>query len=242
MSDHLRVGWSDAARLEIRYTAHLEGDLEGLPYLATVVKTERAKHPGLVLVDTGDFSGEGKPGPHAGMPQVEVMNHLGYDAALPGRAEAAEAPVLRRLAEVAKFPFLASNWRGAGEGSTFQRRLVLRRAGVEVALLGLAWPDPPRGATLIPPDQAISEGLEGLDLDTTLVIVMSQLGFAADRNLATAHGAEVQVILEGVPYPGFNQVTQFGETLLVPAAPGARSVGALGLDLSGALRLERDED
>lgn len=240
MNDHLRIGWSEAARLEIRYTGNLHGDLEGLPYLATVVKTERQKHPDMLLVDTGDFCGEGKPGKHAGAPQVEVMNHLRYDAAVPGRAEAASSKAFRGMAEAAKFPFLASNWRGEGEGTLFQRRCIVRRAGVEVAVLGLAWPEPPDGTTLVPPDQALTEGLEGLDLDTTLVIVLSQLGFAADRNVAM-RGGEVQVLLEGVPYPGFNQVTQLGETLVVPAAPGARSVGALGLDLSGALRIDREE-
>lgn len=241
MDEDLRIGWSDAARLEIRYTANLKGDLEGLPYLATVVKTERGKHPEMILVDTGDFSGDGRPGRHAGAPQVEVMNHLRYDAALPGRAEASDSAAFRRMAEMAKFPFLASNWRGEGEGTAFHRRAVVRRTGVDVALLGLAWPETPRGVELVPPDQALTEGLAGLDLDTTLVIVLSQLGFAADRNVATTRGAEVQVLLEGVPYPGFNQVTQMGETLVVPAAPGPKTVGALGLDLSGALRIERDE-
>jgi len=49
------------------------------------------------------------------------------------------------------------------------------------------------------------------------------------------------VILEGVPYTGFDQVTQLGETLVVPAVTGPRQLGALGLDLSGALEIDRED-
>ena len=241
MSEHARAGWKESTRLEIRYTGNLRGDLEGLPYLATVIKNQRASHPGMILVDTGDFSGESRPGPHGGAPQVEVMNHLEYDAAVPGRAEAADGTALERMASLARFPFLASNWTGPGEGSTWQRRLQVRRGGVEVALVGLAWPDPPRGATLVPPEEALDRALEDLDLDQVLVVVLSQLGFAADRNLATRF-PEAQVLLEGIPYPGFDQATPMGECLVVPAAGGPRLLGALGLDLSGALDLGPDRE
>jgi hypothetical protein len=79
-----------------------------------------------------------------------------------------------------------------------------------------------------------------VDVDQTVVVVLSQMGFAADRNLAV-HCPEAHVILEGVPYTGFDQVTQLGETLVVPAVNGPRQLGALGLDLSGALEIDRDD-
>jgi len=240
MSEHVHFGWRESTRLEIRYTGNLRGDLEGLPYLATVIKRQRQEHPGLLLLDTGDFSGQTRPGRHAGRPQVEVMNHLKFDATVPGRAEASDASTLGRMARLADFPFLASNWRGAGEGQTFHRVHRLRRADVEIALVGMAWPDPPQGLDLVAPEQALEQALEGLDLDQTVVVVLSQLGFAADRNLATGC-PEIHVLLEGVPYTGFDQATQIGETLVVPAVVGSRLLGSLNLDLSGALEIRRDD-
>lgn len=240
MSEHVRIGWKDSTRVEIRYTGNLRGNLEDLPFLATVVKNQRASFPQMLLVDTGDFSGESRPGPHGGAPQVEVMNHLQYDAAVPGRAEAADRAALDRMASLARFPLLASNWRGSGEGTTFHRLHRVRRGEVELALVGLAWPDPPRDVALVPPEIALRQALEGVDLDQAVVIVLSQLGFAADRQVAM-QAPHVQVLLEGVPYTGFNQVTQIGEALVVPSVVGARLLGSLGLDLSGALEIGGEE-
>ncbi len=240
MSEHVHFGWRESTRLEIRYTGNLRGDLEGLPYLASVIKRQRQEHPDMLLVDTGDFSGQTRPGPHAGRPQVEVMNHLHFDATVPGRAEASEVSALGRMAELADFPFLAANWRGTGEGRTFHRVHRVRRADIDIALVGLAWPDPPQGLDLVAPEEALGLALDGLDLDQTVVVVVSQLGFAADRNLAT-HCPDVHVILEGVPYTGFDQATQIGETLVVPAVVGSRLLGALNLDLSGALDIQRED-
>ena len=240
MSEHVHFGWRESTRLEIRYTGNLRGELEGLPHLATVIKRQREEHPQMLLVDTGDFSGESRPGPHAGQPQVEVMNHLEFAATVPGRAEASDAAALKRMAALANFPFLAANWRGVGDDTTFQRVHRLSRAGFEVALVGLAWPDPPQGLALLSPEEALDQALAGLDLDQTVVVVLSQLGFAADRNLAT-RCPYVHVILEGVPYSGFDQATQIGETLVVPAVVGSRLLGSLDLDLSGALDIRRED-
>lgn len=240
MSDKFRIGWKDSTRLEIRYTGNLQGDLQALPYLATVIKNQRAESPQMLLVDTGDFSGQSRPGPHAGAPQIEVMNHLRFAATVPGRAEAADGSALERMAALAEFPFLASNWRGSGEGSMFHRVHKVRCGEIDVALVGLAWPDPPRNTALIPPEEALEQALEDVDVDQTVVVVLSQMGFAADRNLAV-RCPEAHVILEGVPYTGFDQVTQLGETLVVPAVNGPRQLGALGLDLSGALEIDRED-
>ncbi|MDO5296591.1 MAG: hypothetical protein Q4F00_08170 [bacterium] len=236
MSDKPKVSFQPAQRLEIRYTGNIMGDLEHLPKLGTVIKNERKANPHMLLLDTGNFSGPNKPGPHKGKPHIEVMNHLKYDAAVPGRAETKNSADLRNMGRLANFPFLASNWRGIGEGNYYERRLLLKRGELSVAVLGLAWPEPPQDTEVIPPEQAIREALTDLDTDSTVIVVLSQLGYMADRALAT-NIHQTMIIMSGVSSPGFEQQTMMGSSLMVPVAPGPESLGALGIDLSGRVEI-----
>ncbi len=236
MSDKPKVSFQSAQRLEIRYTGSIMGDLEHLPKLGTVIKNERKAFPNMLLLDTGNFSGPNKPGPHRGKPHIEVMNHLKYDAAVPGRAETKNSADLRSMGRLAQFPFLASNWRGIGEGNYYERILRLKRGELEIAVLGLAWPEPPQDTEIIPPEQAVKEALADVDADSTAIIVLSQLGYMADRALA-ANIHHAMIILSGVSSPGFEQQTMMGGSLLVPVAPGPDNLGALGIDLSGRVEI-----
>ncbi|MBI3927236.1 MAG: hypothetical protein HY319_16990 [Armatimonadetes bacterium] len=230
----VKVSWGESTRLEIRYTGNLHGALDGLARLATVIKQERERHPGLVLMDTGNFSaGDPVTERFRGRPVAEVMQKLGFEAVLAGKDEVRWG--LRGLAELeqaAGCPVLAANWAGS-RGCT-----VLDKGGLKVRVVGMAWPEPPAGCESISPEDALRKALEGSEGDE-VVIVLSQLGFAQDRSLAMLDD-RIHVILEGVPYEGFSQVTRMGDTLIVPASPGVASLGSLGLDLSGTLVIETE--
>ena len=221
------IGWSSPSDLELRYTGQLHADLDRLPRLATLIKQERARREDLVLLDTGDFSaGHLVSDQFAGKPVAEVMNHLDYDAAVLGRRDRQWGKeALRKLENTAGFPFLAANWQG------FQGYVDLNRSGVSLRVIGLAWPEPPQGVEALDPKAALRLALEGSS-DDQVVVVLSQLGYELDRQLAQGH--ELHVLLEGVPYEGFSQVTTVAETLLVPACSGAGHLGSLRLELAGA--------
>lgn len=233
MSESISVGWEGPTRLEIRYTGNLRGDLESLPRLATVIKRERAASPGLVLVDTGDFSaGTELCERFEGRPVAEVMNHLDYDAAVPGESEARWGREgMERLAVSGGFPFLAANWPG------FTTHKVVTRGELEITLAGLGAPNLFEATD---PVQAVRDVLAEVG-DEGVLIVLSQLGFEGDRRLAMEVEG-IHAILQGVRYDGFTQVTRFGETLLVPASPGSATLGSLGLDLSGTLVIESEDE
>ncbi|MGE0492443.1 MAG: hypothetical protein AB7S38_24730 [Vulcanimicrobiota bacterium] len=228
MSPPPPIGWSSPSDLELRYTGQLKADLDRLPRLATLIKQERARREDLVLLDTGDFSaGHAISDQHAGKPVAEVMNHLDYDAAVLGRGDCQWGVAgLRQLERTAGFPFLAANWQG------FQGFVDLNRSGVSLRVVGLAWPEPPQGVEAIEPKLALARALEGSS-DDQVVVVLSQLGYQQDRQLALGH--ELHVLLEGVPYDGFSQVTTVSETLLVPACSGAGHLGSLRLELAGGV-------
>lgn len=237
------IRWGDTTRLEIRYSGNLHGDLEQLPRMATVVKREKASFPDVLLLDTGNFSrGSELNDRFGGRPAADVLGHLGYHAVGIGEDEVSWG--LRgivALAEGLKCPLLAANWRfPEREQLELDKRVAsyirFQRGGMGVVVAGLASVKAPPGVEVIPAIQALQGVLEEVGTEEALVLI-SQLGYGEDRNLAARFDA-LQVILEGVAYPGFTEVTQVKQTLIVPATSGANALGSLGLDLTGTLVIE----
>ena len=215
-----KVSWQPSSKLEIRYTSNIGGELEALPYLATVIKQQRAQCPDMLLFDTGSFSGPGCPGPNSGEPHVKVYNHLQYTAVVPGRAEAMDTKALKKMARMANFPFLATNWRGIGEGDYFTNRQVIET---------------------VPATQALDEALKGFDPADTVVIILSQLD--GNQNLALAkHGNFTKVIIGGVTIAGLDQTMSVGNSLIAPASDGPKSLGSLTVNLGGNLKVNKEKE
>ena len=240
MSSEAKVSYQPSITLTIRHTGNILGNLEDLPRLGTVIKNERQANPNMLLFDTGNFSGNNKPGPHKGLPHVEIMNLLKFDAVVPGRAETMHSAELRQMARKAQFPFLASNWRGMGEGDYFKRSIKIERGGLSVVVLGMAWPEAPQDTGPIPPEQALKEALSEYDVPNCAVVVLSQLGYTLDRALAV-NDKTSKIILSGVSTPGFEQQTMIGSSLLVPVSPGASSLGAVDITLSGKVDINKEQ-
>ena len=241
MSDKPKVSYQAAQRLELRYTGNILGELDPLPRLGTIIKNERKAHPQMLLLDTGNFSGPNKPGPHQGKPHIEVMNALHYDAAVPGRAETKDSVALRQMGRNAKFPLVATNWKGMGEGNYFERVVKIKRGDLNIAILGLAWNEAPQDTEVIPAEQAVKEVLKDIDTDNTIVVVLSVLGYIADRSLAMNNRCTM-IILSGVDSPGFEEQVMVGNSLLVPVVPNAENLGALDVDLSGRVEVRQESD
>ena len=236
-----KVSWQPSSKLEIRYTSNIGGELEALPYLATVIKQQRAQCPDMLLFDTGSFSGPGCPGPNSGEPHVKVYNHLQYTAVVLGRAEAMDTKALKKMARMANFPFLATNWRGIGEGDYFTNRQVIERGEEKIVILGMACPETPKDTETIPATQALDEALKGFDPADTVVIILSQLD--GNQNLALAkHGNFTKVIIGGVTIAGLDQTMSVGNSLIAPASDGPKSLGSLTVNLGGNLKVNKEKE
>ena len=237
------IRWGETRRLEIRYSGNLHGDVEQLPRLATVVKREKEAFPDLLLVDTGNFSrGSHLNDSFQGRPSADVLGHLGYHAVGVGEDEVSWGlRGLIALTEVLKCPLLAANWRFpereqlelTGRFASFVR---VERQGMSVVVAGLGPLKAPPGVEVVPAHEAVQSVLDEVGPDGA-VILISQLGYGEDRQLAARFDG-LQVILEGVVYEGFTEVSQVKQTLIVPATAGAGSLGSLGLDLTGTLVIE----
>lgn len=236
-----KVSWQPSSTLEIRYTGNIHGDLETLPYTATVIKNSRREYPDMLLFDTGSFSGPNSPGNIQGDPHIKVYNHLKYDAAVPGRAEAMDTKALKRMARGASFPFIATNWRGMGEGDFFENRKVIKRENDIIVVLGMACTYTPQDTELIDAEKAMDEALKDFDPAEATVVILSQLD--GNQNLSLAkHGKFTKVIISGIPVPGLDQTMQIGNSLIVPASEGPKTLGSVSVSLSGAVKMPKKQN
>lgn len=123
----------------------------GLVRAATAVDSLRRVHgrDRVILLDAGDllqgnvfaehFAGRPGPGIH---PIIDAMNRMGYDAATPGNHEYNFGiATFARLRRGARFPWVSANIaREPDWAPAFPEAVVLRRAGVRVAVTGVTTP------------------------------------------------------------------------------------------------------
>ena len=114
----------------------------GVVRRTNLIIEERGKSPDLLLFDSGDFS-QGSPfyTMFKGDVEVGVMNAMGYDATTLGNHEFDNGlENLARLAKMAKFPMVCSNYDFTGsvlEG-LIKPWITIERNGVKIGVFGLA--------------------------------------------------------------------------------------------------------
>ena len=109
-----------------------------------VVKEQRELHPGLLLIDSGDFSqGSGYYTLFKGEVEIGLMNQMGYDAATIGNHEFDYGmDNMAKLFRQAKFPIVCSNYdcKGTVLEDLVKPYITMVRDGVKIGLFALAPP------------------------------------------------------------------------------------------------------
>ena len=109
-----------------------------------VVKEQRQQHPGLLLIDSGDFSqGSGYYTLFKGEVEVGLMNEMHYDAATIGNHEFDFGlDNMAKLFRMANFPIVCSNndCTGTVLDGVVKPYITLKRNGVKIGLFALAPP------------------------------------------------------------------------------------------------------
>ncbi|MBP7865577.1 MAG: bifunctional metallophosphatase/5'-nucleotidase [Acidobacteria bacterium] len=214
----------------------------GAGYLAGLIRQERDRAPErTLLLSAGDmFQGTPVSNSFQGKPVIEWMNHLGFDAMAVGNHEFDWGrDVLGRLRESAAFPFLAANIEAVGSRGPplFPPSAVFERGGVRVAVIGVATPVTPhitraentRGLVFHEPADVLPPLVRKARRDgARLVVVLSHLGFEADRELARKV-RDIDVIVGGHSHTAVREPLRVGRTLIAQA-------GSYGIYL-GVLRL-----
>ncbi|MBA4371619.1 MAG: multifunctional 2',3'-cyclic-nucleotide 2'-phosphodiesterase/5'-nucleotidase/3'-nucleotidase [Thermodesulfovibrio sp.] len=211
-----------------------EDFLGGIAALAFEVDRIRAQGPTL-LVSAGDMiQGNNWANLFFGESVVELMNEMRFDAMALGNHEFDFGlDVLRKRISEAQFPVLGANV----EGLDLIRPYVVKEIqGVRIAFIGLVTEDVPvtthprnvPGLSFLPVVSSVEKNLELLRGKADIVIVLSHIGHAADRDLA-AKVTGLTAIIGGHSHTRVLQPVVINNTIVLQAWEHGKALGRLDL-------------
>jgi 2',3'-cyclic-nucleotide 2'-phosphodiesterase (5'-nucleotidase family) len=195
-----------------------------MPLLSTKVQELRALRPTL-LFDCGDIISGGAVNDHNdGLPMIEVMNAIGYDAlALDNHEFDPGTPALKGMIDAADFEVLSANvdWPGTPKPLPYSIETV---AGYDIGVVGLStsfWyaPDEVTFSDQATAVNAAVTTLQGLGIDFIVL-----LGCLSTSIASSVTGIDLLVKAGG-------SVQTIGNTLVVPSV-GSYATGLGVLDLT----------
>ncbi|HHJ07124.1 MAG TPA: hypothetical protein ENK24_06465, partial [Anaerolineae bacterium] len=210
---------------------------------ASFIRRQRAAHPHLLLLDAGDFY-QGTRYWHAfqGEADIELMNHLRYDAAALGNhdADGGVATLAARMKQ-AQFPVLCANMRfpaGHPLAKAWQPYVIKAIGGVKVAIFSLLidtmllYPSEFQAAALVTPFiEAARSLITLLRPQADLLIHLSHLGHLADVELLeTLKG--IDLVIGGHTHTALPEPVKVNGTPLVRSIAGGQLMGRLELEVS----------
>ncbi len=220
-----------------------EEEVGALAKAAVYVERLREENPNVLLLAAGDMiHGSSEVNFFGGLPVIEVMNHMGFDAMAIGNHEFDFGrEQLLRLAQVAKFPFLGANVTRYDGSLLLGDCAIFEVGGVKVGVFGLTTVDTPIttrprnviGLRFLDPELIAFKLIEALLDEVELVVCLSHLGIDADVALAAAVPG-IDVIVGGHSHTALLEPRMVGETIIVQAGEWAEYVGVLNLSVTDA--------
>ncbi|MFX1563674.1 MAG: bifunctional metallophosphatase/5'-nucleotidase [Promethearchaeota archaeon] len=159
----------------------------GMSLLATLVNQIRAEKP-LLMLDCGDtLSGGATNDLNHGLPMMEVMNTIGYDAmALDNHEFDQSLSTLKGMITAADFDIVSANTQWPGSPQT-ENYTIVEVAGLRVGIIGLIpsfWYAPPEVTFTDMEDAAIAAAAELAAQGVNFTIVLGCLGSGTAQSLA----------------------------------------------------------
>ncbi|MEO3943945.1 bifunctional UDP-sugar hydrolase/5'-nucleotidase [Gorillibacterium sp. CAU 1737] len=190
----------ETSRLVVLHMNDVHSHFEQLPRIASMlehIRTESSSTAPVLTFDCGDHMdrvSELTEGTR-GEANVDLMNHLKVDAAIPGNNEGLTLSLsdLDRAYERARFPILCANLlrRETGQPPSWMKPYVILQAGgLKVGVVGVTVPYidfyVQLGWTVIDPIEAVAALVTEVRAQADILIVLSHLGLEQDRRLARA--------------------------------------------------------
>lgn len=210
--------------------------LGGAAYLAGAVDRLRAGQPTLLLAAGDMIQGNNWANLFKGQSSMELMNAMKFDALVVGNHEFDYGQkVLQERLREAHFPVLGANVKGLPGLKPY---VIKDIAGLRVAIIGVVTADTPisthprnvTGLKFAPPDATVARCLKDLKGKADLVVVLSHIGYAADRALA-AQVPGIDVIIGGHSHTRLEAPAVVNHTIIGQAWEHAKALGVLDLDL-----------
>jgi len=172
--------------------------VSGAAYLAQMINEERSKNPeGTILLSAGDmFQGTPQSNIFRGEPVVEIMNYLKFDAMAVGNHEFDWGQeTLQKLSSISNFPYLSANIvdKDGKYLPYLKPYVIIERKGIKIAVIGLTTPetayitkpDYVKDLKFLDPVEILPNIIDDVrNKGANLVVVLSHLGFDADKELA----------------------------------------------------------
>lgn len=196
----------------------------------------------VIALDNGDtFHGTMAAVHTRGQALMAPLERLGLDAMTVHWEFAYGLDGLRAIAEQLPYPILAANCRVRGASLKYEPFSIVNRAGIKVALIGLAAVLAPH---LLPVEerQVVDVTLGDDELRrlipalrdqhaVDLVVVLSHLGFAQDYKLAAAVPG-IDVIVSGHTHNRLGSPAVVGDTLIIQSGAHGSFVGRLDVQVA----------
>jgi len=185
-------------QLHVLFTNDLHSRFESMPRISSAFRMIRGRcgRDRVIAVDVGDHMDRMRPETEgtAGLSNIEVLNYMEYDVAVPGNNEGLtfERELLHRLyGEAAAFSTVCGNLQELKKGkppSWLKPYTIVERNGVRTGLIGLtaAFNDfyHPLGWHALPPLEAAEQWVRELRPHVHVLIVLSHLGLPTDETMA----------------------------------------------------------
>jgi 5'-nucleotidase len=232
--------------------ADLSGTVGGIAKAATVVGMTRAAHPNVLLLHAGDiFQGDPIFNTYFGVPELQLMAQIGFDAMTVGNHEFSYGPgpfsdVVGMAFAGGSFPLLSANLDLSAYPPLqpyIRSSIVKQFDGVKVGIFGLTTPYDP---TTMPAPAVIMENVFEIaamqmqalrDSGASVVICLSHLGNYLDRILA-ANVPGIDYIIGGHDHYTYEQPVAVtnplgGTTYVFQAGAHYEAMGELTFNVDG---------
>ncbi len=219
------------------------GRVGGMDRMTTLIKAIRAERPDkTILLDGGDtLQGSYTALESKGGDMVEVFNTLECEAMTGHWEFTLGHERMRELVEQMNFPFLAGNiidneW----EEEVFEHTRFIERGGVNVAVIGQAFPYTPiaNPRWMFPTwsfgirEKVIQKRVAAArKAGAELVVVLSHNGFDIDRKLASRVEG-IDIILTGHTHDAIPEPVKVGKTLLIATGSHGKFLSRIDVEVA----------
>jgi 2',3'-cyclic-nucleotide 2'-phosphodiesterase (5'-nucleotidase family) len=228
---------------------HLNGTIGGIAKAACIFGSIRATEKHVVLLHGGDaFVGDFMFNSYFGVPELQIMSSLGFDAMAVGNHEFDLTPMalLGSLSQAGpSFPLLSANLDMSGYGKDtvaafgqFIRPSIIIDKGVRIGIFGLTvWDNPSTNSApiqILDPTPRIADSIvQSLRSQGAVVVVcLSHMGFLHDQAIAAAVPG-IDVIVGAHDHFLFEKPVRVKKTLILQAGSFYLNVGELRLSVEG---------
>ncbi|GGK44512.1 thiosulfohydrolase SoxB [Salinarimonas ramus] len=225
--------------------ARAYGRMGGLDRVATVVNAIRAERgeANTLLLDGGDtWQNSWTSLQTRGEDMVECMALLAPDAMVGHWEFTLGEERVNELVSRLGFPFLAGNIRDTDwDEPVFDAMTMVERAGVQVAVIGQAFPYTPiaNPRWMMPSwsfgirEEEVAANVEAARAQgADVVVLLSHNGFDVDRKLASRVPG-IDVVLTAHTHDALPEPVVVGKTLVIASGSHGKFVSRLDLDVSG---------